>query len=95
MNKTSQDTTEKNKKERHTFLEIRRQLCRSRSTCRCKLSDYIIRQQLREIAEKIDDGGETHFFGGQVGDEIGVGDDVMCFCMCVIECTCVQEGIYI
>ena len=27
---------------------------------RCKLSDYIIRQQLREIAEKIDDGGEIN-----------------------------------
>eukprot|EP00434_Breviolum_minutum_P035802 symbB.v1.2.031704.t1/scaffold3622.1/size97564/3 len=28
---------------------------------RCKLSDYIIRQQLREIAEKIDDGGQAFY----------------------------------
>jgi len=26
---------------------------------RCKLSDYVVRQQLREVAEKIDDGGRT------------------------------------
>lgn len=26
---------------------------------KCKLSDYIIRQQLREVAEKIEDGGQT------------------------------------
>lgn len=35
----------------HTHTSTSSTLC-----SRCKLSDYIIRQQLREIAEKIEDG---------------------------------------
>ena len=61
---------EKNNEKNHKKnQEISCQLCRSPlvfygrcgfvTEARCKLSDYIIRQQLREIAEKIDDGGEN------------------------------------
>ena len=41
---------------------------------RCKLSDYILRQQLREVAEKIEDGPSAPVLPGGDGD---VGDRSM------------------